>query len=64
MQVTAKIDKAGTLAELKEDIIVSKCNQSHADIFRVIFINLFFSLTFSWTGWFRNYRFWDGLFFL
>ena len=59
-QVAAKIDKA----ELKEDIIVSKCNQSHADIFRVIFINLFFSLTFSWTGWFRNYRFWDGLFFL
>ena len=37
-QVAAKIDKA----ELKEDTIVSKCNQSHADIFQVIFVNLFF----------------------
>ncbi len=38
MHVAAKIDKAITLTELKEDTIVSKCNQSHADIFRVIFI--------------------------
>jgi hypothetical protein len=22
---------------------------------------IFFSLAFSWTGWFRNYRFWDIL---
>jgi hypothetical protein len=24
----------------------------------------FFPLTFSWTGWYKYYRFWDGLFFL
>jgi hypothetical protein len=46
---------------LKQDPIVSKCNQSHSNIFQFIFINLFFPLTFSRTGWFRNYRFWDGL---
>jgi hypothetical protein len=56
-------------AELNKDRKIllfpsGKCNQSHADNFRVIFIDLFFPLTFSWTGWYRYYRFWDGLFFL
>ena len=27
---------------MKQDSVVSKCNESHADIFRFIFINLFF----------------------
>jgi hypothetical protein len=44
--VAAGIEKNGLLTALKQYPIVSKCNQSHADIFRFIFINLFFSLTF------------------
>jgi hypothetical protein len=35
------------------DCFQAKCNESHANIFRFIFIN-FFSLTFAWTGWFRK----------
>jgi hypothetical protein len=40
-----------------------KCNQSHADNFRVVFVDLFFPLTFSWTDWYRYYRVWEGFFF-
>ena len=30
-------------------------------IFKMILEQVVFSLNFPWTGWFRNYRFWDGL---
>jgi hypothetical protein len=30
-------------------------------IFKPVSGRVVFVLTFSWTGWFRNYRFWDGL---
>ena len=30
-------------------------------IFKPVLGRVIFSLTFPWTGWFRNYRFWDGL---
>jgi hypothetical protein len=33
-------------------------------IFKPVLGHVVFSLTFPWTGWFRNYRFWDGLQFL
>jgi hypothetical protein len=30
-------------------------------IFKPVLGRVVFSLTFPWTGWFRNYQFWDGL---
>jgi hypothetical protein len=30
-------------------------------IFKPVLGRVVFSLTFPWTGWFRNYMFWDGL---
>jgi hypothetical protein len=30
-------------------------------IFKAVLGRVVFSLTFPWTGCFRNYRFWDGL---
>jgi hypothetical protein len=30
-------------------------------IFKLILGRIVFSLTFPWMGWFRNYRFWNGL---
>jgi hypothetical protein len=30
-------------------------------IFKPVLGQLVFSLTFPWTGWFKNYRFWDWL---
>jgi hypothetical protein len=42
-ELTAKDKKmTGIEGMICKDPIVSKCNQSHVDIFRFIFINLFF----------------------